>query len=53
MGLNARQIAALSLSSPQPLRTSQQVYDKTAALGLDRMYASRRVQNVITVFTKL
>ena len=62
MGLNARQIATLSLSSPQPLRTTQQVYDKIAALGLDRMYASRRVQNrrkgyhnqnIITVLMKL
>lgn len=44
MGLNGPQIAKLSLSTPQPMRTAQHVYDKIQSLGLDRRYMSRMIQ---------
>jgi len=44
MGLNGPQIAKLSLSTPQEMRTHQQVYDKIQQLGLDRLYTSRKIE---------
>src|SRR3712207_3295382 len=40
LGLTAPEISRLSLSTPQPLKTHQQVYDKIEQLGLDRLYKS-------------
>src|SRR4051794_19028727 len=44
MGLSAPQIAELSRSTPQPMQTHQQVYDKIDELHLTRLYTSRRIQ---------
>lgn len=60
MGLNAREISNLSLSWPQPLRTTQQVYEKISQIRLERRYrsAQKRLRssshdrNIIFAFSK-
>ena len=44
-GLNARQVSELSLSTPQPMRALQHVYDKIEGQGLARLYKSKKVEN--------
>lgn len=62
LGLNARQIHQLSLSTPHPVTTVQQVYDMIQNRGLDRLYNSGKIkrrrmgphnQQIISTFAKL
>lgn len=61
MGMNAREIRDLSFSWPQPITTTQQVYDKIVQLNLKRRYkhgqkklrVGSHNENIIYVFSKL
>lgn len=62
MGLNGPQIAKLSLSTPQPLKTHQQVYDYIESANLVRLFTSPRIrrrrvgphnEGMVEVFTKV
>lgn len=44
-GLNARQISLLTLSCPQPIRTSQGVYDLIGSRGWERLYRSAQAKH--------
>ena len=44
MGLSGPQISALSLSTPQPLRSSTKVYDKIQELHLEKLFQSPKIK---------